>query len=232
MNDFVITRELVQKLVETVDAGLVRGKGVPVPGEMCVEAAVCFAMGLPHNDNPPCVAPAIRSLKIRLNDSAWKSKAARAEGMRKLAVLQLGTKDNFDQVEFAKRVAIFVVKAVLPVVLTDSGFVEEAKQCAAVVTIAEAATASRIARQKIHTIDAAADAASYAAAATAYADAAYAVAADAVAADAVAYASYAADAADAACKKVGSSVLKLFAEGVENILIEMNVPGVQFLDCL
>lgn len=64
-----ITKEIAIKVRDTVDAGLVQGKGSPIPGQMCVEAAVCFAMGLPHSDEPPCVSPAIRALKIRLNDS-------------------------------------------------------------------------------------------------------------------------------------------------------------------
>lgn len=51
-----ITREIASKVLEVVDAGLVKGLGQPLPGQMCVEAAVCFAMGLPHSDEPTCVA--------------------------------------------------------------------------------------------------------------------------------------------------------------------------------
>jgi hypothetical protein len=47
---------------------------------MCVEAAVCYALGLPHSDNPPCVGYAVRQYKIRLNDSNWSSNEARAKG--------------------------------------------------------------------------------------------------------------------------------------------------------
>ena len=81
-----ITREIAAKVLATVDAGLVAGVGVPEPGKMCVEAAVCYAMGLPHGDNPTCVAPKLRWLKIRLNDSRWSSPQARAQGMRRLAL--------------------------------------------------------------------------------------------------------------------------------------------------
>ena len=52
-----ITQEIAAKVLEIVDAGLVGGVGKPVPGQMCVEAAVCYAMGLPHGDEPTCVAP-------------------------------------------------------------------------------------------------------------------------------------------------------------------------------
>src|SRR5690606_13425965 len=83
---FEITEGLVTKLLGVVDAGLVDGVGEPEPGKMCVEAAVCYAMGLPHSDKPTCVSPALRALKIRLNDSSWSSNEARAKGLRRLAV--------------------------------------------------------------------------------------------------------------------------------------------------
>ena len=70
-----ITRAVARKVLQVVDAGLVSGVGKPKPGEMCVEAAVCLALGLPHGDDPQCVSRALRSLKIRLNDSRWSSPA-------------------------------------------------------------------------------------------------------------------------------------------------------------
>ena len=56
-----ITDELVQKIRTTVDAGLSHGLGRPEPGQMCVEAAVCYALGLPHTDEPMCVGSAVRA---------------------------------------------------------------------------------------------------------------------------------------------------------------------------
>src|SRR5262249_22794737 len=97
---------VARKVIETVDAGLVHGMGNPVPGQMCVEAAVCYAMGLPHGDQPECVAPALRSLKIRLNDSRWTSDQARAKGLRRLAVAQLGSAGVLDEREFSRRVVL------------------------------------------------------------------------------------------------------------------------------
>ena len=111
-----LTKEIAQKVLQVVDAGLVKGKGSPVPGKMCVEAAVCFAYGLPHGDNPPCVGSAVRSFKIRLNDSRWSSNEARAKGMRKLAIAQLGS-DSIDQKEFAKIVAKETIKQIVPIAL-------------------------------------------------------------------------------------------------------------------
>ncbi len=59
-----ITKDVVIKLLGIVDAGLTNGLGVQEPGQMCVEAAVCYALGLPHGDDPKCVDPSLRSLKI------------------------------------------------------------------------------------------------------------------------------------------------------------------------
>jgi hypothetical protein len=73
-----INEALVQKLLDTVDDGLTSGVGEPVPGQMCVEAAISYALGEPHSDGPSCVEPAVREGKIRLNDAQWSSNEARA----------------------------------------------------------------------------------------------------------------------------------------------------------
>jgi hypothetical protein len=104
------SRKQVKKIIETVDAGLVRGLGIPFPGRMCVEAAVCYALGLEHGDDPECVDYTIMLLKIALNDSTWSSNASRAKGLRKLAVLQLGTITDFDSKLFAKKVSVLSMK--------------------------------------------------------------------------------------------------------------------------
>ena len=70
------TLKIARKVLDTVDAGLCGGLGNRKPGEMCVEAAVCYAYGLPHGDNPPCVSKALRSFKIAINDKSWSSNAA------------------------------------------------------------------------------------------------------------------------------------------------------------
>lgn len=113
----IITREIAQKVRDVVDAGLVTGVGVATPGKMCVEAAVCYALGLPHGDNPGCVSPALRHLKIRLNDSRWVSDTARARGLRRLAVAQLGSKDALDDREFARLVAEMTIRRLVPLTL-------------------------------------------------------------------------------------------------------------------
>lgn len=53
-----ITLQQAKRVLQVVDAGLCSGIGTPEPGKMCVEAAVCFALGQPFGDDPACVAPA------------------------------------------------------------------------------------------------------------------------------------------------------------------------------
>lgn len=112
MTYIVITREIATKMRDVVSMGLVRGLGKPEPGKMCVEAAACYVLGLPHGDNPKCVSEAVRALKIRLNDSCWSSNAARAKGMLRLSIVQLGTLDIDDR-DFVNRV-LAVIKRDFP----------------------------------------------------------------------------------------------------------------------
>lgn len=88
---------------------LARGlcKGAGVQGKrVCIEAAICEALGLQHDDDPGCVATAVREFKIQLNDSNWSSPAARAEGLRDLGLAQLGSKEVVSNSEFTERLAI------------------------------------------------------------------------------------------------------------------------------
>jgi hypothetical protein len=247
-----ITSQIVSKVLETVDAGLVSGLGIPKPGSMCVEAAVCYALGLPHGDDPQCVAPSVRALKIRLNDSNWSSSFARAHGLRKLAVLQLGTKDALDEIEFAKRTTVFVVNVTLADLL-ELKYPEQAKACRKAKTLEEAANAATYAANAAtyaaNAAASAADAATYAAnAAASAADAAtyaaaaatYAAAAATYAAAAATYAAYATyTAATYAAATYAASaatnfdeVLQKFSDGIADILIDMGVPAVKFLKLL
>ncbi len=113
------TLKIAQKVLETVDKGLVKGLGMQVPGKMCIEAAVCFAFGLPHNDKPPCVGKTVRDFKIALNDCDWPTDADRTKGMRELSVAQLGS-DTIDQKKFLEKVGFKCIKNILPVILENS----------------------------------------------------------------------------------------------------------------
>lgn len=113
---FELNEELVCKVRDTVNAGLVKGLGKPEPGKMCVEAAVCYAMGLPHSDKPTCVGRAVRNYKIRINDAKWSSNEARTAGLLKLAIAQLGS-DTIDQRKFVKIVAEQTIRKIVPMAL-------------------------------------------------------------------------------------------------------------------
>lgn len=96
-----ITRALARKVLATVDAGLTRGLGRARPGAMCVEAAVCYALGEDHGDWPSCVSYQVRMMKIALNDQLhWRSRAERAAGLRRLAIAQLGSFGMIEREEF------------------------------------------------------------------------------------------------------------------------------------
>lgn len=201
----MITREIAKKVVNIVDQGLSSGLGVNKPGQMCVEAAVCYAQGLPHGDKPTCVNDVLRKFKIVLNDAQWSSKNARAQGMRKLAVLQLGTDQCFDDKDFVKRLALFTIKTIVPIALRaaiavhfDNGHKMAleiaAVTCELAVTLPDAIKAS----------EAASWAASWAAS----------------------------EAASEASEAASDKILNIMSEGASQILIDMGVPGVQFLDLL
>ena len=113
-NSVVITREIAQKVRDIVDVGLSSGLGVQAPGKLCVEAAVCFALGLPHGDDPGCVLQSLRRLKIRLNDARWSSNQARAGGLRRLAVSQLGSDGALDDAMFVRRVVAMTISKAVP----------------------------------------------------------------------------------------------------------------------
>ena len=232
-----LTLEIATKVRDTVDAGLCNGVGNPVPGEMCVEAAVCFAYGLPHGDNPPCVGVAVRAGKITLNDANWSSNAARAKGMRKIAVAQLGS-DNIDQAEYAKRLALKTIQKIVPLALRAAAGMKgneahreklnaAASACESTVELSSASDAARDAASCA--ARAASDAARYAAsAASAASDAASYAARDASYAASCA-ARAASDASDAASDAARDEVLTKAANVQLSVLIELKSPGCEFL---
>lgn len=64
--EITLNRKIAKKVLEIVDKGLVNGLGVREPGKMCIEAAVCYALGLPHGDNPPFTLPLLLTLPLPL----------------------------------------------------------------------------------------------------------------------------------------------------------------------
>jgi len=115
---FTITKDFVDKLLGVVDAGLCSGMGRQEPGQMCVEAAVCYAMGLPHGDKPTCVSGSVRHLKVHLNDTiGWVCNESRAHGLREIAIAQLGSAGAVDDRLFINAFLQRVIKYVVPHVL-------------------------------------------------------------------------------------------------------------------
>lgn len=106
----VINGRTLPRLAREFDKLVARGFSHGVgdrQGQMCVEAAICAVLGLPHGDNPPCVASAVRTYKIRLNDSSrWQSARSRAAGLRDLGIAQLGSAGVVDNQAFAQLLAL------------------------------------------------------------------------------------------------------------------------------
>ena len=82
-----------------------------------MEAAVCYALGEEHCDSPSCVGNSVRNVKIDLNDQSWSSKKARAKGLRKLAIAQLGSRE-LDQAEFDDKLEMKTIKVFVPWLLS------------------------------------------------------------------------------------------------------------------
>jgi hypothetical protein len=127
MTSTEVTLETARKVAEVVGKGLCAGMGKPEPGKMCVEAAVCYAMGLPHSDEPPCVSDAVRAAKIQLNDSKWSSDRARGAGMLAVAVGQLGSKGVVDDLKFSEMFLWRVVREIVCPMFEKIGLPEYAE---------------------------------------------------------------------------------------------------------
>ena len=231
-----INKDLAKKVLDTVDAGLCSGVGTPEPGKMCVEAAVNFAMGRPHGDEPSCVGSAVRRFKIELNDANWSSNAARASGMRKIAIAQLGS-DQLDQTDFARRMAVENVKTVLPVLFRKLELEEAAKKCEEATDLPSAKSAAKSAEYAAKSAKSAAKSAKYAAKSAGYAaeSAEYAAESAESAAKSAAKSAESAEYAEYAAKSAGYAgydpdyFFKLSADVCLKVLIDMKSPGCEFL---
>ena len=117
-----ITTEIRDRLTTAITPGLVSGLGQPEPGQMCVEAAICWALGESHGDRPTCVAAPDRHYAIAINDAAWSSPAIRAKHMLPLALAQLGTAGT-DRTAWEARVIEGTIRRVLPLSLRAAAWV-------------------------------------------------------------------------------------------------------------
>jgi hypothetical protein len=228
-----IDKVLIDKIDGYFARGLCSGVGKKT-GQVCIEAALSLALGEGLNDKPTCVQAAVRRFSVALNDKNWSSPVARATGMRRLALAQLGSSGTVDGVAFVRRLTELTIREIVPGALRGSQNVTSEMLAAAVRCETEGTKAAAIAAAYAAAYDysayAAADYAAHAAAASADADAD----ADAddsgaayVAAD---YAAYAADADDYADTSVRDEKLSQSAELAVRVLIELGSPGAAWLE--
>jgi hypothetical protein len=110
---FDVTTFDVAEFDRILAQGLSKGLGER-GDQVCIEAAICQVLHLPHGDDPGCVAAAVRSFKITLNDAAWSSPKARAAGLHDLGLAQLGSAGVVSDAEFAKRIAENTIRVLIP----------------------------------------------------------------------------------------------------------------------
>jgi hypothetical protein len=196
------------KLTEIVSAGLVKGLGTPEPGKLCLEAAVCLALGEAHGDKPSCVAAPDNAFAIRLQDAYPGTPEERARLFLPLGLAQLGTADT-DRKPWLRLLIEGTIRKVLPMWLRNAAEKQrDETHRAALFAVAERCESDGTQESTRHARQVAASASAYsayAAAASAYAAAASADAASAYAAAASA-AAYAAADADVLRKTIEMSV--------------------------
>ena len=216
MPAFDISAFDVAKYDEVLSRGLSYGIGNR-DGQMCIEAAICTALGLPHGDDPQCVAASVRIFKITLNDSNWSSQKARAAGLHDLGLAQLGSLGVVDDVKFTSMLAERTTRKLIPTLFREvfpnnQKCLEAAHRCESEGTDAAAVAAAYA--------TAASTSAAYAARAASYA----AVAAYTRASTSAAYATAAAYAATSA-----DEYLSMAANLALEVLRELNSPGIALL---
>jgi hypothetical protein len=104
---------LRNRVTDIVSAGLVVGLGHPIPGEMCLEAAICLALGESHGDSPSCVALPDRNYAMALQDAYPGTIAERAALFLPLGLAQLGTSGS-DRGPWLRRLVAGTIGQVLP----------------------------------------------------------------------------------------------------------------------
>lgn len=116
MTNITITPEQRTAVATVINAGLVSGIGKPVPGQLCLEAAICLALGEPHGDRPSCVATPDRAYAIKLQDYYPGTPAQRAALFLPLGLAQLGTAGT-DRGPWVAYVVEHTIRRIVPVAL-------------------------------------------------------------------------------------------------------------------
>ena len=106
-------KTIIPKFDAILERGLCAGLGTP-NGQVCIEAAIALAMGLPFSDAPTCVEKNIIVFKIALNDQSWSTEEARAKGLRNIGIAQIGSKDVVDGIIFQQLLTTKLIKTLIP----------------------------------------------------------------------------------------------------------------------
>ena len=106
-------KTIIPKFDAILKRGLCAGLGTP-NGQVCIEAAIALAMGLPFSDAPTCVEKNIIVFKIALNDQSWSTEEARAKGLRNIGIAQIGSKDVVDGIVFQQLLTTKLIKTLIP----------------------------------------------------------------------------------------------------------------------
>jgi len=131
---FDITKFDVAAFDRILSCGLSQGLGEREKN-VCIEAAICQVLGLPHGDDPGCVTESLRRFKIILNDSPkWPSPVARAAGLHDLGLAQLDSKEKISSVSFSAKIAEKTIKVLIPTLFrelfpTNKELLAAAKRC-------------------------------------------------------------------------------------------------------
>jgi hypothetical protein len=239
----------VERFDTILSRGLSLGPGIP-GASVCIEAAVCEALGLPTGDDPGCVSRSVRAFKISLNDSPWSSPKARAAGLRDLGLAQLGSLGVVDDIEFTSRLAKAIIQVLIPRLFRQAlGDFPIALACAtrceiegSVDAARAAADAARAAARRAHVIEvarAAVDAVAAAGSAKSARAAAYAARAAAGSAKSARAAVWTVKIVESANSDTytawfdsadSDQYLVLAAKLALNVLREMGSPGIALLD--
>lgn len=118
MPNFDVSSFDIKRFDSILSRGLSMGMGKRGQ-QVCIEAAICETLNLPHSDDPKCVAASVRTFKITLNDSNWSSPEARAKGLRDLGLAQLGSLGVVNDQEFARKLAEKTIRILVPKLFRD-----------------------------------------------------------------------------------------------------------------
>lgn len=116
-----VAPEVRKRLIQIGKKGIAFGlSDGPVPGELCIQAAICAAMGEKHGDEPTCVEQPDNRISIAVNDLNWGTNRTRAKYLLPIGLAQLGTKGE-DRLPWLKRVVLGIISLFAADMLKDNG---------------------------------------------------------------------------------------------------------------